>query len=63
MLRRDVGANNGNGNGNAFRLNEGLEAMDMLKMGRPGEVQEESEISKIWTAKFQQVRLVALDPV
>ena len=38
------------------RLNEGLEAMDMLKFGRPGEVNEESEISKMWTTSFRPVR-------
>lgn len=37
------------------RLNEGLEAMDMLKFGRPGEVEEESEISKMWMSNYQQV--------
>lgn len=43
------------------RLNEGLEAMDMLKFGRPGEVNEESEISKMWTSSFRPVR--PRDPV
>ncbi|CAB1105150.1 unnamed protein product [Ectocarpus sp. CCAP 1310/34] len=36
----------------AKRLNEGLEAMDMLKFGRVGEVNEVSEVSKMWTASF-----------
>ncbi|CAM9514000.1 unnamed protein product, partial [Laminaria digitata] len=39
----------------AKRLNEGLEAMDMLKFGRPGEVEEESEISKMWAKSFNPV--------
>lgn len=42
--------------GDGGRLNEGLEAMDMLNFGRPGEVQEESEISKMWSSKFRQAR-------
>lgn len=37
------------------RLNEGLEAMDMLKFGRVGEVGEVSEVSKMWTASFTPV--------
>ncbi|CAM9943874.1 unnamed protein product [Ectocarpus sp. 6 AP-2014] len=36
----------------AKRLNEGLEAMDMLKFGRVGEVNEVSEVTKMWTASF-----------
>lgn len=52
--RRFVAGDRGPG-----RLNEGLEAMDMLNFGRPGEVNEESEISKMWNTKFQQVRCVA----
>eukprot|EP00903_Cladosiphon_okamuranus_P009413 g8977.t1 len=39
--------------GQAKRLNEGLEAMDMLKFGRVGEVSEVSEVSKMWTASFK----------
>lgn len=45
------------------RLNEGLEAMDMLKFGRPGEVNEESEISKMWTSSFRPVRSRGRGPV
>ncbi|CAM9356048.1 unnamed protein product [Hapterophycus canaliculatus] len=38
--------------GQAKRLNEGLEAMDMLKFSRVGEVNEVSEVTKMWTASF-----------
>lgn len=46
------------------RLNEGLEAMDMLKFGRVGEANEASEVSKMWTASFSPVRfLLPLPPL
>ncbi|CAM9383114.1 unnamed protein product [Scytosiphon promiscuus] len=38
--------------GQAKRLNEGLEAMDMLKFSRVGEANEVSEVTKMWTASF-----------
>ncbi|CAM9252814.1 unnamed protein product [Pylaiella littoralis] len=49
VLRR---SKNSSIKGQAKRLNEGLEAMDMLKFGRVGEANEASEVSKMWTASF-----------